>query len=96
MAWCFYCHRTLNEGKALRRGDRNKGLDFTIDHKTPLARGGPDTKLNKVPCCFRCNNLKGDMTAEEFIRYIARFGYERQPKAVKEMMKHDYSYRGNW
>lgn len=91
MAWCFYCERTLNDRRTMRRNDRSKGLDFTIDHKTPLCRGGPDTKENKVPCCHRCNNLKADMTAKEYFRYIEKFGFEQQPQYVKRMMKDDYT-----
>lgn len=90
MAFCFYCERTLNDRRTMKRGDRNKGLDFTKDHKTPLARGGPDIRENRVPCCFRCNNLKADMTANEFRRYVARFGYEQQPHRVKELMKYEF------
>ena len=87
--FCFYCRRYLNDRRTAKRGDRNKGLDFTTDHKTPLARGGPDTRENKVPCCFRCNNLKGDMTAREFFTYIGRFGFEQQPQHIKAKMKYD-------
>ncbi|WP_374191906.1 HNH endonuclease [Rhizobium rhizogenes] len=76
----------------MRRKDRNKKLDFTTDHKIPLCRGGPDTRENKVPCCFRCNNLKGDMTANEFFLYINKFGFERQSSWVKEKMKYELQY----
>lgn len=89
MFFCFYCERTLNDRRATKRGDRNKGLDHTTDHKTPLARGGPDKRSNKVPCCFRCNNLKGDLTAHEFRRFVAAYGYERQPRHIMEMMKYE-------
>lgn len=89
MSFCFYCNRTLNDRRTARRKDRCKGLDFTCDHKTPLARGGPDTRPNKVPCCFRCNNLKGDMTANEFRQYVRLYGYEKQPKWVKDRMKYE-------
>jgi 5-methylcytosine-specific restriction endonuclease McrA len=89
MSFCFYCNRTLNDRKTARRGDRNKGLDFTKDHKTPLARGGRTTRANIVPCCHRCNNLKGDMTANEFRGYVLQYGYENQPKYIKERMKYE-------
>lgn len=89
MSYCFYCSRTLNDRRLTRRKDRNKGLDYTTDHKIPLCRGGPDTYENKVPCCFRCNNLKADMTSAEFFRYVGQFGYTRQPQWVKDRMKHE-------
>jgi 5-methylcytosine-specific restriction endonuclease McrA len=85
--FCFYCKRTLNDRRTQRRNDRNKGLDFTKDHMTPLARGGPDIRQNRVPCCYRCNNLKGDLTAPEFFAYIRRFGFEQQPYWIKAKMK---------
>jgi 5-methylcytosine-specific restriction endonuclease McrA len=88
MAYCFYCERTLNDRRTQRRHDRNKNLDFTTDHKTPLARGGSDRRENRVPCCFRCNNLKGDMTASEFNAYTLRFGFERQPSWIMRKMKY--------
>lgn len=96
MAWCFYCKRTLNDRRTMRRNDRNRGLDFTIDHKIPLCRGGPDTANNKTFCCHRCNNLKDDMTADEFFKFIEHFGFERQPWRVKQLMKTNRSYSGNW
>lgn len=87
--FCFYCQRILNDTRTMRRGDRNKGLDMTTDHKTPLARGGSDLPANRVPCCFRCNNLKSDMTAPEFYVYVRRFGYERQPRHIRELIKYE-------
>lgn len=93
MAWCYYCERVLNGRRAMRRGDRNKGLDQTTDHKVPTSRGGPDTYQNKVPCCFRCNNLKGDMTEKEFFRYIGLYGYDKQPRWIMEKMKYETHHR---
>lgn len=83
MSHCFYCRRTLNDRRTARRNDRNTGLDFTKDHKIPLCRGGENNRTNIVPCCFRCNNLKSNMNAEEFFNHIARFGYERVPSMLK-------------
>ncbi len=33
---------------------------YTVDHVIPMSRGGLNRAGNKVPCCFRCNNAKGD------------------------------------
>ena len=93
MAWCYYCERVLNDHRATRRGDRNKGLDHTTDHKIPLSRGGSNEKENKVPCCFRCNNLKSDMTEKEFFAYILIYGYEKQPRWLMEKMKYETCHR---
>lgn len=31
----------------------------SIDHVIPMMAGGPNTVANLVPCCIRCNHLKG-------------------------------------
>lgn len=90
MAWCYYCERTLNTRKIMRRGDRNKGLDFTEDHKIPRCRGGTDAPSNRVPCCFRCNQVKGDLTDKEFKAFVAVYGYERQPEWFMKRIKHEW------
>ena len=40
----------------------------TVDHVTPLSRGGTDSPANLVACCKRCNYRKGEKTGDEFIR----------------------------
>ncbi|GAG34901.1 unnamed protein product, partial [marine sediment metagenome] len=42
---------------------------LTIDHKTPLCRGGTEDDINKQVCCFICNMLKGGLIDKEFRRY---------------------------
>ncbi len=37
----------------------------TIDHVQPKSRGGTDSWENRVACCLRCNNKKGDKTLAE-------------------------------
>jgi 5-methylcytosine-specific restriction endonuclease McrA len=58
-AFCFYCHRPLT-------WVWGKDSFFTIDHYIPKAEGGTDEYNNLVPCCDRCNNLKGDTKPEEW------------------------------
>ena len=43
--------------------------DITIDHIVPLSKGGTYDILNLQLACFNCNNVKGDMTPEEFERF---------------------------
>ena len=52
---CYYCGAS---GK------------MTIEHKTPLVRGGTHEPSNIVPACGKCNLKKGTMTAEEFIEKL--------------------------
>jgi len=51
---CHYCSKPL----VIR--------DMTLDHMTPLSRGGADHVSNLCGACYPCNNDKGSMTAEEF------------------------------
>ena len=40
---------------------------LTIDHKTPMSRGGSDDIENLVTCCKTCNSSKGAKTYAEFL-----------------------------
>jgi len=40
--------------------------DATLDHSTPLSRGGTDEVSNLSVVCRYCNQLKADMTLEEY------------------------------
>jgi 5-methylcytosine-specific restriction endonuclease McrA len=53
---CFYCNESfpLNEHE--------------IEHKIPLSRGGTNLISNLVDSCKKCNRIKGDRTAQEFLR----------------------------
>lgn len=50
---CLYC------GKQFKRGDLSR------DHVMPRSRGGPDSWVNCVTACKRCNHFKRDRTPEE-------------------------------
>ena len=54
---CYYC---------LRRFER-----LTLDHATPISRGGSHTASNVVPACARCNRWKHTRTASEFFALLA-------------------------
>ncbi len=43
-----------------------------VDHRTPLARGGPNTIDNILPACGPCNLKKRLMTEEEFRAFLHR------------------------
>jgi 5-methylcytosine-specific restriction endonuclease McrA len=63
---CFYCLEPLTLQEA------------TKDHKLPRSRGGGDRIGNIVPACAPCNQKKGEMTAEEYLR--ARHQFYREPQ----------------
>lgn len=52
---CYYC------------GTKVAPSQLTMDHKTPVIRGGKTNKQNVVPCCKECNNDKKHMTLNEWI-----------------------------
>jgi HNH endonuclease len=51
---CDFCRRPLTFKKS------------TVDHATPVSRGGMDTPENWLLACRRCNESKGDDTVEEY------------------------------
>jgi 5-methylcytosine-specific restriction enzyme A len=51
---CYYC------------GERFHPRDLTMDHKTPIARGGTSSKANLVVSCKPCNSAKQSKTVLEF------------------------------
>lgn len=68
---CFYCDKDVRQ-------------EYTVDHLTPLARGGSDGPENIVIACASCNFHKADKTYEEF---VAQKKHERkQWIAAREAM----------
>lgn len=63
---CYLC------GTLLQEDDENAKDFATIDHVTPLARGGSNLDDNLKACCVRCNNFKGDMSYCEIQDVIRR------------------------
>lgn len=50
-----------------------KMKDVTIDHIIPLSKGGPDVFENMQPAHEQCNQMKRDMSPEEFREYQSQF-----------------------
>lgn len=50
---CFWCGKFL-------------GIDFEVDHATPISRGGPNIAANIVIACRRCNSRKCAKMPHEF------------------------------
>jgi len=59
---CFYCHESVPP------------RELTMDHKTPIARGGRSRKSNLVPACKACNNEKKYLTLTEWSAQRMREG----------------------
>ncbi len=61
---CYYC------------GGSFPPKTLSMDHKTPIVRGGRSTKNNLVPCCKACNDEKKYMLLSE---WIAKRNQEARP-----------------
>ena len=59
---CFYCFRALNSN------------NYVIEHVTSRPEGN-NTYRNVVAACRDCNNRKGNLSADEFLRGLYRRGY---------------------
>jgi 5-methylcytosine-specific restriction endonuclease McrA len=58
---CFYCHTSI----------RRK---HSVDHRTPIVRGGSNWPSNLAMTCGPCNYQKGDMLVGEFRKYRTAIG----------------------
>lgn len=56
---CYYCHAEMT------------GRTKSLDHKTPLSRGGEHSITNVVVACKSCNTRKHNKTEAEFLEYRA-------------------------
>lgn len=54
---CYYCEKELAYANT------------SIDHKTPISRGGLTIEDNLVIACISCNQDKADMTEQEYYIY---------------------------
>ena len=64
---CFWCGRKL----VIEAEGWPKPFNMaTLDHIEPKAKGGKTNGGNLVLSCFPCNNARGDMPAEDFLRLI--------------------------
>ena len=60
---CVYCTRQMITG----RENQHKARYATIDHLTPLAINVDNGEHNLVLACRKCNEVKGNAVAEEFV-----------------------------
>ena len=60
---CYYCNGECGNKVA------GYGKNVTVDHKTPLSKGGRHSVDNIVAACRSCNSLKNDKTEEEYRKY---------------------------
>jgi hypothetical protein len=85
--YCCYCKRDLLPAEP------ECGLSFTYDHIRAESAGGS----RRVPCCRKCNGLKGDLHPDEwfwFIRAHPRWWklYDH-PNQVRDAIRQERVYR---
>lgn len=74
---CFYCKLPI-----LIHAEPDYRLKATLDHKTPLSRGGEPFGSNVVACCNLCNKHKGMLDAETFME--VRRDHARRKELLRE------------
>ncbi len=65
---CYYCGVGIEQ----MNGRKYHPCRATLDHKTPIARGGDHSPDNLAAACAECNCTKHTKTAEEFLARGAR------------------------
>jgi 5-methylcytosine-specific restriction endonuclease McrA len=63
---CYYCEENMVYGPGTMREPKLA----TIEHLTPLARGGTWDRENLVAACHECNNRKGNRTEAEYREWM--------------------------
>ncbi|MDP3139814.1 MAG: HNH endonuclease [Burkholderiaceae bacterium] len=66
------------------------GMKGTVDHYLPQALGGTNARPNLKWCCQACNNLKGDMTPDEWdqVRPALRPAQETALEVKQRLLAH--------
>ena len=66
-------------------GNPVKYKKMTIDHIVPLSKGGTNGMDNLQLACKRCNLMKADFTAEEFVGKIHEISNHHRLVKIKSM-----------
>lgn len=46
------------------------GIDFVVEHATPVSKGGTNDIDNLLPACSACNSEKRDKNVEQYREYL--------------------------
>ena len=65
---CHYCKKEMTLLQIRGKSRQQKFKAVTVDHKTPLDRGGDKlSTANMLECCFKCNQKKGNTPYEKYV-----------------------------
>ena len=81
---CHYCGCEFVIGSPL--------FQPTLDHKTPLSKGGTNEIDNFVVCCMRCNLLKRTIDYDQFVFILSKMG-DYMSYADSEIFRNRFSNR---
>ncbi len=62
-------HRKIQNICVTLENAKGKKNSRTIDHITPISKGGQTHMKNLVPCCHSCNASKNDTNIKEWLKY---------------------------
>lgn len=68
---CYFCGTEMTTAHARMTQEENRRL-ATVEHKTPLSRGGTNNPDNLVLACLQCNMSKGNKTVNEYRGFLER------------------------
>ena len=61
---CGYC------GRQIYTWMTQSPLLFTVDHITPIAKGGTNKSRNLMPACAECNTAKGSQYIDQYRKLL--------------------------
>ena len=70
----------LGESKCHYCEERFHPKELTMDHVTPIIRGGSTNKNNCVPCCKECNSQKKYLLPIEWSEYLQKLKKDASDK----------------
>lgn len=70
---CAYCKASVRIAPFKQPDKYPAHQTATIEHRTPLSRGGTWKRYNLACTCSRCNQIKGNLTELEFLELLAQF-----------------------
>ncbi len=70
---CYYCKQSFPP------------KELTMDHIIPISRGGSSDKLNLVPACHECNQVKNNRIPFEWESYIKEKAIRAQNALNKDL-----------